>query len=304
MSAPRFDPVALDSTVKSLQSYVDDPNSDPDLAEYIAYSEVRFGSEPRYRVIPTADELAGLDLDTIERVWRSRFSNAGDWVFALSGDFDIDQATDLVRRYFGTLSGPNPTESYRDFQRDPPASVVTKEVHAGTGDKGSLTFEWNSPIPDRETDTVYADLLTSVLNIRLTDHIREELGASYSPSAFVGVNTEPDQLVATYLNVTGDPETIPEISTFVIDDVTSLRTSGPTSNEFDDAIAELNNTYMYFDNQTIGDLLAKAPNDPELIGRFKNRMDVLNDITPATLQSFIAAVMPLDRYIEVRTVPA
>ncbi len=52
MSAPRFDPVALDSTVETLQAYVDDPNSDPDLAEYIAYTDARFGSEPRYRVIP------------------------------------------------------------------------------------------------------------------------------------------------------------------------------------------------------------------------------------------------------------
>ena len=189
----------------------------------------------------------------------------GDWVFALSGDFDIDEATDLARRYFGTLSGTGPTESYKDFQPDPPSTVVTKDVHAGTGDKGSLTFDWTTPIPDRETDMVYADVLTSVLNIRLTDHIREELGASYSPSAFVGINTEPDQLVETYLNVTGDPSTIPEISTFVIDDVTSLATSGPTDDEFDDAIAELNNSYTYFDNRTIGDLLVKAPNEPELI---------------------------------------
>ena len=57
-----------------MQPYVDDPDSDPDLAEYVAYSEARYGSEPRFRVIPTADELAGLDLGTIERVWRDRFS--------------------------------------------------------------------------------------------------------------------------------------------------------------------------------------------------------------------------------------
>ncbi len=226
-------------------------------------------------MIPTADELAGLDLDTIERVWRSRFSNPSDWVFALSGDFDIADATDLARRYFGTLSGTATPESYKDFQVDPPSAVVTKDVHAGTGDKGSLTFDWTAPIPDADTDGVYADLLSSVLNIRLTDHIREELGASYSPTASVALSTEPDQLVETYLNITGDPATIPEISTFVVDDVTSLRTSGPTSDEFDDAIAELNNSYTYFDNQTIGDMLAKAPNEPDLISRFKSRLDVL-----------------------------
>lgn len=304
MSAPRFDSVALESTVETLQSYVDDPNSDPDLAEYIAYTDARFGSEPRFRVIPTQEELAGLDLGAIERVWRDRFTNASDWVFALSGDFDIDVATDLVRRYFGTLAGSGTTEQYKDFQPDPPSSVVTREVHAGTGNKGSLTFDWTTPIPDPATDSVYADVLTSVLNIRLTDHIREALGASYSPSASVGLNIEPDQLVESFLNVTGDPTNIAKLSSVVIDDITSLRSAGPTTEEFDAAIAEIDKNYSYFDNQTIGALLAKAPDKPELITQFRDRPGVLHDITPSTLQTFINAVLPVDRYIEVRTTPA
>ncbi len=304
MSKPRFDQVGLDATISSLRPYVDDPNSDPDLATYVAYSDARYGAEPRFRVIPTAQDLAALDLGTIERVWRDRFSNAGDWVFAVSGDFDLDTARNLAERYIGTLAGSGATEQYKDFQVDPPSTVVTKEVHAGTGDKGSLTLDWNAPTTDSDAESVYADVLTSVLNIRLTDHIREELGASYSPQASVQVVTEPDHLVESYLNVTGDPAKIPQISTLVIDDITSLRTVGPTAAEFSSAIAENTESYQYFDNQTISDLLVRAPKQPELIARFKDRASVLGDITPVTLQQFIAQVMPLDRYIEVRTLPA
>ncbi|MBK5330983.1 MAG: insulinase family protein [Ilumatobacteraceae bacterium] len=304
MSKPRFDQVALDATVSSLQSYVDDPTTDPDLAGYIAYSQARWGTELRYEAIPSATQLAGLDLPTTERVWRDRFSNAGDWVFAVSGDFDLDTARDLARRYIGTLAGGKPTERYKDFQIDPPSTIVTKEVHAGTGDKGSLTVDWNTAIPDPEVDAVYADVLSSVLNVRLTDHIREQLGASYSPSAYVGLNTEPDEAVETYLNITGDPTAIEKTSSIVIGDVTSLRNVGPTHDEFDAAVAEMSNTYSYFDNQSIGDLLVKAPTKPEVITQYKSRSDVLDSITPVTLQKFITQVMPLDRYIEVRTVPA
>src|SRR4051794_2079062 len=304
MSQPRFDKAALDSTVGSLQSYVDDPNGDPDLASYMAYSQARWGQEPRFRVIPTQDELAGLDLATIERVWRQRFTNPADWVFAVSGDFDLDKVTDLARRYFGTLTGSGAAEQFKDFQIDPPSSVITEEVHAGTGDKGSLTFDWNAATPEPDTATVYADVLTSVLNIRLTDHIREQLGASYSPTAFVSVNTEPDELIETYLNVTGDPATIAETSQVVIDDVTALRQAGPSAAEFDAAIAEITQTYSYFDNESIGEVLAKAPTNPDVLKEFNHRADVLDDVTAVTLQSFIAQVMPVDRYIEVRTVPA
>jgi zinc protease len=304
LSAPRFDQAALDATVSSLQPYVDDPNSDPDLAEYIAYSDARYGSEPRFRVVPTADEVAGLDLATIEKVWRERFTNASDWVFAVSGDFDIDDASNLARRYIGTLTGTGATEQFKDFQADPPAKVITKDVHAGTGDKGSLTIDWNTVTAESATESVYADVLTSVLNTRLTDHIREQLGASYSPSASVGIIKEPDHLIESYLNVSGDPAKIPDISRIVIDDVTELRTSGPSATEFDAAIAELKQKYLYFDNQTISDLLVRAPHTPELIGQFENRPSVLDEVTTGTLQQFITDVMPLDRYIEVRTVPA
>ncbi len=304
LSRPRFDQVALDATISSLQSYVDDPNSDPDLAEYIAFSAARWGTEPRFRVIPTAAELAGLDLATIEQVWRERFSNAGDWVFALSGDFDIDDATDLARRYIGTLSGTGSPEQFKDYQVDPPSTIVSKEVRAGTGDKGSLTLDWNTPIPDAETGGVLSDVLTSILNIRMTDHIREKLGASYAPSAVVTLNSEPDELVETYLNVTGDPTTLGEISTIVIDDIASLRTAGPTATELDAAIAELTEAYQYFNNQEIGDLLARAPDRPEELTWFTNRNIVLEDISSDAMQQFISEVMPLDRYIEVRTTPA
>jgi zinc protease len=303
ISKPRFDQVALDSTVSYLQTYVDDPNSDPDLAGFIAYTAARYGPEPRFAVLPTADELAGLDLTTIEKVWRERFSNPSDWVFAISGDFTLEDATDLARRYIGTLAGTGVTEQFKDFQQDPPEGIVTKDVRAGTGDKGTLDLEWSVASTDSRAENVNADVLTSILNIRLTDHIREKLGASYSPSASVSTFSEPDQLVETSMFVTGDPSTLPEISKIVIDDIADMQTSGPTSAEFDAAIAELRKSYDLFDNQTIGDLLAGAANTPAVLADFIDRRSRLADVTAESIKGFIGRAMPIDRYIEVRTVP-
>jgi zinc protease len=304
LSTPRFDPAALKSTISSLQSYVDDPNSDPGLAGYVAYATARYGAEPRFGIIPTAADLAALDLPTIEKVWRERFTNASDWVFAISGDFKTDTATDLARRYIGTLTGTGATETYADFQQDPPQGVVTKDVHAGTGNKAGLTIDWSVPGTSPTTDEVDADILTSILNTRLTDHIREALGASYSPSASVSLNNEPDRLIETHMDISGDPATIPQISKIVIDDITKMRTAGPTKSEFEAAVAELTNSYTYFDNQTIGDLLTLAPDSPDLITDFRDRPAKLEAATLASIKSFIDQVLPIDRYIEVRTVPA
>ena len=66
----------------------------------------------------------------------------------------------------------------------------------------------------------------------------------------------------------------------------------------------MTDTYQYFDNQTISDLLVRAPNDPDLIPQFGDRASTLTHITADDLKTFIDDVLPLDRYIEVRTLPA
>ena len=304
LTAPRFDPAGLNATVNSLQPYVDNPASDPDLASYVAYTNARYGAEPRFEAVPTADELASIDLDGVKRVWQQRFTNASDWVFALSGDFPLDDARDLARRYIGTLTGTGTHEQFLDFQQDPPAGVVSQTVHSGTGEKGSLTIDWSTAVAETDTESVDADVLASVLNTRLTDHIREELGQSYSPSATVVLNTEPDHLIESTVNVTGAPDKIDEISTIVLADIADLRDAGPKPDELSAAIADMKDQYQYFDNQTIGDLLVHAVDRPVLLNRFEQRSDMLDGITSATLRQFIDQVLPIDQYIEIKTLPA
>ncbi len=52
--------------------------------------------ELRYAALPTPEQFATLDLEGVERVWRDRYGDAGDWVFVFAGDIDIDELVDLV----------------------------------------------------------------------------------------------------------------------------------------------------------------------------------------------------------------
>lgn len=303
---PRFDQPALDSVIDSWQPYVDDPSADPDLAYYAAYAELRYGDEPRYRVIPTVDDLAALDLVTLERVWRQRFSNVGDWVISLSGDFDVDEVTELARRYVGSLAGGGAVETFVDLEPDPPAKRVQREVRAGSGDKGTLTLVFDVAVDTSADDreSVLAHLLTTVLTNRLTDHVREELGASYSPYGEVTVYTAPNPLVETVVQITGDPDQLDVLAAVVQEDLAALRDAGPTDAEFDDALAAAEQEYDLFDNDTIADLLARTPAHPQVLEAFIERRSVLADVEPSALRGFIALVLPANRYFDLRLLPA
>ncbi|MCU1362172.1 MAG: peptidase family protein, partial [Ilumatobacteraceae bacterium] len=307
MTQPRFDQAALDSTIESWQPYVTDPAGDPDLAAYAAYSSIRFGDEPRFEVIPTAAELDGLDLPTVERVWRDRFSSPGDWTFAISGDFDLGEMTDLVRRYVGSLPGDGRApEAAVDLQPAPPDGIVSQDVLAGSGQKSTLTRAYDAPVAADEIAraTVLADLVTGVISNRLTDRVREEMGASYSPYGYSTVYTEPDRMVETIIEMTGDPARIDQLTALLGDELADLTENGPSAGEFDDALTALQQTYDEFDDESLVQVLAQAAADPTVLDDFIDRRDMLSDIDLSEVRSFIQRSLPADHYIQLRLLPA
>ena len=217
MTQPRVEPVALTNYQRFQQPYVDDPTTDPDTAGYDTLVDIRYGNELRYTSLPSPTEFATLDAEGIDRVWRNRYSNAGDFVFVFAGDVDLDDITDLASTYIGTLPGTPGAEAWVDVEQPPPSGVVRQRVEAGTGDTASVTFLFTSPVTTVDGGLrANADVVSEVLTTRLTDVVREQLGESYSPSAYTFITNDPDPVVETYVTVSGAPDRIDAVADLVV----------------------------------------------------------------------------------------
>jgi zinc protease len=298
-AAPRFEQSALDAMKASDQPYIDDPAADPDFAAYNALTEARYGDSPYYRLLPTQAELDAVDRSAVERLFKDRFSNASDWVFALSGDFDLEEAASLARRYVGTLEGAGTTETWKAVEPDAPHGVVEVEALAGSGDQASLTLLYTVDSTGAKYQYLQAEMLSSVLTTRLTDHVREALGASYSPFAYVTVYTEPAATVETYVSVSGDPGAMDELAATVHADLADLATHGPSEDEYAAALAATQQQYSYLNNSQLADvLLTTATDDGDLDDLF-GEYDHLELITRQDLEEYARRVLPSDNYIQV-----
>ena len=104
LTQPRFDQVALDQTIESWRPYVDDPVQRP---RHRGVRGLQRASLRRRAALRRGAHDAELDGARpgrpSNRSGGERFSSPGDWVFAFSGDFDVDEMTELVRRYIGSL---------------------------------------------------------------------------------------------------------------------------------------------------------------------------------------------------------
>jgi zinc protease len=303
IEAPRVNEVALQNTIDYYADIADDPLSNPDWAPWVALAEARYGDERRYAVLPTAAELDSVDAAGIERVWQQRFGERGDWVIVVAGDVSVADVTDLARRYVGTLTLEPSVETVVDVRPDPPATKVERTVNAGSGDTGSLIRQYSGTTDGNTNDAIMADLLTSVLDARLTDHIREELGASYSPYARITIERSPDLVIDSFLEVSGDPTGIAELSTVLDADLIDVATNGPTADEFDTAVAALDQKYQYVNNRTISEVLTREERSAGPVADYVAQYETLFTITPDELKAFAARALPPGRFIEVRNLP-
>jgi zinc protease len=305
MTAPRFDPVALTQLQRSYQPVVDDPATDPDTAGYDALLDARYGDELRYATLPTPEQFATLDLEGVERVWRDRFGDAGDWVFGFAGDVDLDELRRLASTYIGTLPGSAQPEQYVDLATPPPAGVVETSVQAGTGDSASLTLLFTSPLTDvdgalRATTDVVGEVVTG----RLTDVIRERLGESYSPFATSYITSDPVPTIETYVEVTGAPDRVASVGDLVVAELADLAANGPSEREFANAYAQVEERYQFVDNQSFLQEMIDPFLWPERdIDDYFEQYRALASVDAADIQQYVATHIPADHHIEVVVVP-
>jgi zinc protease len=304
MTDPRVDDVALENHLARVVPLAENPASDPDYAQTVALLDARY-DDPRFLQL-SPEQLATVDAAGIERVMRDRYGDASDWVFAFSGDFDVEAVEDLARRYLGTLPGTGRVETTDFVEPAPPPGVVRETVRAGQGDQASVAVLWTSPASaDRRDDTVgliVAELLTN----RLVDRLREELGETYSPSALFQITGGATPNAELYVSVSSSPELIEDVASQVLLELDDLRKAGPTEEEFLAAQAVVVEQLGFIDNLSINDELLQVLVDPAGNADISDYLDeyyVAPEIGRDEVAAAIRRWAPPAQFIQIVTVP-
>jgi zinc protease len=305
LTRPRFDPVALDQVRRRVGPVVDDPGSDPIVASDDALLDRRYPGELRYARLPEPEEFATLDLEGIERVWTDRFGDASEWVFVVAGDFDPDAVIELAASYLGTLPATGRDEQPVDVEDPPPAGVVRTTIEAGTGDTASVLLSFTSPVDDISARLrATADVVEEVIDARLSDVIREQLGESYSPRAVTRVVTDPDPAIETFLRVTGSPDRVATIADLVVGELGDLAAVGPSDQEFSSAFAHVEEAGGFVNNgEFMTELLDDAIDPARDLDDYLFESTELDRLSAETVRSFIRTHIPVDRFIQVTVLP-
>jgi zinc protease len=304
MTQPRVDPVALEQYLDDELAIASDPSINPGYAEFSTLLDARY-DDPRF-LLPTVDSLNSVTADDIDRVYRDRFGDASDFSFSFSGDFDLDEATDLARQYLATLPSTDRVELVDYVEPAPPAGIVAEQTVAGEGEQASVALLFTAPATADRRDDIAAAILQEVVTARLTDVVREELGDSYSPFAFIQITHGGAPNAETYISNTTAPELLDEVVAAVTAQLDDLRAGGPTEREFAAASENVGQQLVLFSNEQVNDEALSVFADPAgnaSFDEFLEQAQWVEVIDAAEIRDAASRWLPADRYIEVRVVP-
>ncbi len=302
---PRADEQALSSLVGELRPLATDRGALPSLAIADRLSASRYRGDARYLAVPTVDDLDTFDLSRAESIYRERFADASDFVFAFAGDFEAAELEDLAARFLGTLPAAGVRETAGTGQPAAPSGIVRETVESGDGSFGATTYQLTEEIGLTSSLRLTVPLLESIVDQRLTALLREELGATYSPFVQFSMQDEPVELIEVVVQVSGDPDGLERIADSLEADLTDLSAAGPTADEFEIAVQQTLADYALIDNLFWLDTMTRYVLNPDLDpGEVARREDLTRAITRADVQSLAQQLLSLDEYIRVDLVPA
>ncbi len=305
MTEPRIDDAAVATYLGRVRPVAADPTLQPELALISELLDARFGGDPRYRIYPSVAELDALDLDAALDVFRDRFGDASGFTFVFAGDFDPDDVEELSRRYLGTLPGSGRDVAARDRRPDPPQGVVSRTVRSGEGDQATLAALWSAFGDLSPRERLHMQVLQSIVNVRLRDHLREALSATYSPYTEITWDDDLQPVTESYFEVSGDPERIDEIARELQADLAELRAEGPEPEQLAAAVEGLSREIELVSNEWyIEQLLFYDAHPDEQPSDLDLRSRCLDEVTADDIADLARRLFPVFQYVEVRQVPA
>lgn len=225
-TAPRFDRTAYDSYMTRLENAVKNMENTPDKIFSDAFRKALYEGHFRGRQF---DEkiLEEISFEACSSVFRTRFADPGDFTFVFVGNTDAETVRELAEKYIASVGSVKKREKWADDGKRISDKGSSTEIYKGTDDKSQVLMLMKGDCRDSAKTRIEIDAVSYILDIRLREKIREEMGGTYSISAYPSFVQIPDSKYMIYIMFGCDPERTDELSKAVLEEIEKLKEAVP-----------------------------------------------------------------------------
>jgi zinc protease len=201
---PRADPTVFAAMAAQARSLLANQAASPDVVFHRTIDAAMTQNHPRRRPESPAT-VDQWDLKKSLAFYQARFADASNFTFVFVGSFTPESIKPLVETYIASLPATRAHETWRDEGVRAPTGVVEKTIQQGIAPKSQVAIVFSGPFVYDDAHVLAFRAMALVLQSRLLDSIRQELGGTYSITAVPDVTKFPKPEYTVRIEWTCDP---------------------------------------------------------------------------------------------------
>lgn len=292
--------VVRDMVAGALKNQVNSPNYvfQDTLTNFI------YANNPKAQIIGP-ELLAKADYNRMLEIHKERFGNAAEFDFIIIGNFDEAQLRQYIAQYIASLPVKNGNKevAVNDHLDLKKGDVYGEFVYATENKQAMYAAIWNTNnIPYTPENIIKASIVGQLMSTNLTNSVREDEGAAYSPHASASLNMsfEPALVVQAVFGIDANKkEKVCELTTKALTDLSTAVKEEDLSKVKEYMLKAIDqneheNRYWLSTMQT--NLLTG-------VNRNAGYRDIVSGLTPAAVQDFVKQILASGNRIQFVMLP-
>lgn len=224
---PRLDTSLVNTFIGRFKGVLANRSASPDAAFSDTIQVTMAQHSVRDRPV-SVDVLDHIDPFRSFNFYKDRFANAGGFTFVFVGNFNPDSLKPLVAKWLGSLPSTGKKETWRDTGIRPPTGVVQRVVKKGAEPKARTALVFTGPFDYSRENRYHLSALAELLNIKLRETLRENLGGTYGVTVSPSATRDPQPSYRFSIGFGSAPERLEALTAAALVQIDSVKRFGTT----------------------------------------------------------------------------
>ncbi len=224
-TAPRLDTSAVTAFLERYKGVLANRNASPE----VAFSDTLQVTMAQHslRAQPISSALVDrISLSKSFDFYKERFADASDFTFVFVGNLDPDSVKPQIAKWLGGLPSIGRKETWRDTRIRPPTGVVERVVRKGVEPKARTAIIFTGPFEYDRQNRYHLSALSELLNIKLREALRENLGGTYGVSVGASASREPVPAYSFSVGFGAAPDRLEALTVAALAQIDSVKRFG------------------------------------------------------------------------------
>ena len=141
--------------------------------------------------VPSPEDFEKLNLDKLYSIYQQIYGNANGMHFTFVGNIDVEKAKPLFEKYIGSLNSAPAQIKYRDNGVRMVKGTTEANFKRGKEKQSTINIFFEGETEFKREDKLNLAALIEVLNIKVIEKLREDMGGIYGGGLQGGIQKRP-----------------------------------------------------------------------------------------------------------------